>query len=111
MCYFILNYDDNLIFVVFYIKISCIIIFPTNFKSVISWYFSSQFFKAVQELYKVQFPILINRTNIRLLSVGQQVIKNTCQCLSKIKVKVHSSIIFPKKHSICHEIFNKSAQG
>ena len=110
MCYCILNYDDNLIFVVLYIKISCIIVFIKNYGSMISWYSLSQFFEAVKELHEVQFSILINRTNLHLLLVFQQARKDTCQYLSTIKVK-QSSIIFPKKHSIFHHIFNNSAQG
>ena len=57
MCYCILNYDDNLIFVMCYIKISCIFVFFANVESVISWYFLSQFFEEVKELHKVKFPI------------------------------------------------------
>ena len=46
MCYCPLNYDDNLILVMFYIEILCIIIFLTAFESWISWDFMSQFFEA-----------------------------------------------------------------
>ena len=75
MCYCIPNYDDNLIFVIFYIKISFIIFFLKNPESVIAWYFLSQFFESANELYKTRFPILIKRTNLHLLFVGQKVIK------------------------------------
>ena len=44
MYYCILNSDDNIIFVTFSIKMSCIIVFLTNSESVISWYFMSQLF-------------------------------------------------------------------
>ena len=74
------------------------VVFLTNSESVISWYFLPQFFEAVKELHKVLFPILINRTNLHILFVGQQVRKNTCQCLSTIKVKLHSLIILPKNY-------------
>ena len=98
MYYCILNYDDNLIFVMFYIIISCIIVFLINFESVFSWCFLSQFFEAVKELHKFRFSISINRTTLHLLFVGHQVRKNTWQCLSTIKVKLHSSIIVPTKN-------------
>ena len=49
MCYCILNYDDNLTDFMFYIKISCIIVFLKNPESVIYWYFMSHCFKAVKE--------------------------------------------------------------
>ena len=96
MCYCILNYGNNLIFDIYYINLSCIIVFFTNLESVISWYFLSDFFEAVKELHKVWFPISINRNNLNFPFVGQQVRKSTCQCLSKINVKLHLSIIFPK---------------
>ena len=84
---------------------------PTNVESVISCDFLSRFFEAVKELYKLLFSVFINRINLYLLFVGHEVRKNTCQCLSTIKVKLHSSIVFPKRYSICHHIDNKSAQG
>ena len=70
--------------------------FPTNFESVIYWYFLLQYFESVKELHKVWFPILNNTTNLHFLFVGQQVRKNTCQCLSEVKFKLHLSTIFPK---------------
>ena len=60
MCYFPLTYDENLIFDMFYIKMSCIIVFLTNVESVISWDFLSQVFEAVKGLHKLQFSISIN---------------------------------------------------
>ena len=63
MCLCALKYDHILIFFITYIKMSCIIVFLTNFESVISWYFLSQFYKSVKDLHKVQFIISIN-TNI-----------------------------------------------
>ena len=60
MCYCTLTYDDNLILVMLFIEISCIIVFFTNIESVIYWYFLSQFFKAVKESHKLQFSILID---------------------------------------------------
>ena len=83
--------------------------FPQKNESVISWYFLSQFLGAVKELHKVRFSIFINRTNLHLLFVSQQVRKNTFQFLSTIKVKLRSSIIFTKTYSIYHHIVNKSA--
>ena len=81
MFYCILNYNDSFIFVMFHIKMSCIIIFLTNIESVISWYFLSQFFEAVKEFHKVRFSISISRTTLHLIFVGHQVRNNTCQCL------------------------------
>ena len=52
MCYCTLNYDDNLIIIMIYIKMSCIIVYIANFDSVVSWYFLSQIFEAVKELNK-----------------------------------------------------------
>ena len=79
MCYCLLNYDDNIILDMFYIKMSCIIVFLTNTKSVISWDFLSQFFEAVKELHKLWLLIPINITNLHFLFVGHQVRKNICQ--------------------------------
>ena len=59
MFYFILNYNDNIIFFMFYIKFFCIVFFLTNVESVISSYFLSQFFEALKELHKLQFLISI----------------------------------------------------
>ena len=39
MCYCSFGYDENHIFDMFYIKMSCIIIYLTNFESVIYWGF------------------------------------------------------------------------
>ena len=74
-----MNYNDIII-----------IIFLTNFESLLSLYFLSQFFEAVKEFGKFCFLILINRTTLCFLFVGYQVRKNTCQRLSTIKVKLHS---------------------
>ena len=63
MFHFRFKYDGNIIFVRFYMKMSPIIIFLSNFKSVISWYFLSHFFEAVKESHIVQFTIFSN-TNI-----------------------------------------------
>ena len=60
MYYFPLTYDDQIILVMFFIEISFIIFFLTNFESVISWYFLSQFFKGFKEFHKLRFSILIN---------------------------------------------------
>ena len=60
MCYCPLTYYDNIILDIFYIKMSCIIVFLTNIKSVISWYILSQFSKTVKEVYKLQVLISIN---------------------------------------------------
>ena len=60
MCYCPLNYDDYLILDMFYIKISCIIVFLTNTESVISWILSVTIFEAVEELHKLRSLILIN---------------------------------------------------
>ena len=49
MCYCPLTYDDNIILVMFYIKISCITVHLTNLESVISWDFVSQFIKPIKE--------------------------------------------------------------
>ena len=45
MCYFPLTYDYTLILVMFYIKMSCIIVFLTNFELVVSYYSSHNFSK------------------------------------------------------------------
>ena len=47
------KYDDNHIFVMFNIKMSCIIVFLTITKSVMYWYFLSQLFQSGQKLNKV----------------------------------------------------------
>ena len=54
MCYSLLKYDDNLILVLFSIKMSFIIVFFNISESVMSCYFMSQFFEAVKELNKVR---------------------------------------------------------
>ena len=56
----ILNYDDNLFFVIFYIKMSCIIVFPKNIESVISCYFMSQFWR--QSKNYINFDFLFQST-------------------------------------------------
>ena len=53
--YCILNYDDNLIFVVFYIKMWCIIVFLANFESVISWYLRHNCLKRSTNYTKFDF--------------------------------------------------------
>ena len=50
-----MNYDDNLIFVMFYIKVSCITQFLTNLNSVISFFSLSQFFKQSTNYKKFDF--------------------------------------------------------
>ena len=45
MLYYPLTYDDIIILVTFFIKISCIFVFLTNIESVIYCYFMSQFLK------------------------------------------------------------------
>ena len=45
MCHCPLTYYDNIIFVMFYIKMSRVIVFLSNLESVIYWYFLSQFLK------------------------------------------------------------------
>ena len=72
----------------FYIKISFIIVFITNFESVISWFFCHKFLMQSKNYIKFDFQIPFNRTNLRLLFVGKQVINNTCQCISTLKVKL-----------------------
>ena len=87
--------------------------------------FLSQLFEVVKELYKFQFTIFIlhqhwkiKDNNIQLWQQKQPYFaifwsidnKNTCQYLSTIKAKLHSSIIFQKQHSIFYHIVNKSAQ-
>ena len=52
MCYFSLTYDDIVLFVIFYIKLSWNFVFPTNIKSMLSWYFLTQFLEAVKEFHK-----------------------------------------------------------
>ena len=111
ICHFIFNYDDNLIFVMFYIKISGIIIFFTNFESVISWYYLPQVFEAVKKLHKLQFTIWINRTNLRFLFVGQKVRKTHVNVYQQSKLNYNHQLYFQKKHLIFHDIVNKSAQG
>ena len=49
MCYCILNYDDNIIFDMFYINMSFVIVFLKYFESVISCDFMSQLFETVKE--------------------------------------------------------------
>ena len=100
MCYYILNYDKNIIFNILNIKMSCIIVFLKISESVIYWDFCHNCFEAVKELHKLLFQILININNLHLLFFGHQVKKYTCQCISPIKVKLHSSIIFPKKTNL-----------
>ena len=82
-------------FFIFQIKISSII-FSHKFRICAFLYFMSQLFETVKESHKFRFLISINRTILNFLFVVHQVIINTCQCLSTIKVQLHSSCIFPK---------------
>ena len=84
-----------LFYLIFQIEISSII-FLTNLESVLSLYFTLKCFEVVKEFHKFRPLILINRTTLHLIFVGHQVRKNTCKCLSKIKVQLHSSFIIPK---------------
>ena len=109
MCYYILNYDDNIMFLMYHIKMSCINMFSTNFELVIYWYFLSQFLKAVKLLHKVRFPILINITNLHLLYVGQQVRKKHRNVYQQSKLK-YTDQLYLKKTFNFHNISKKSAQ-
>ena len=55
MCYYILNYDDNLIIIMIYVKMSFIIVYLTHLESVISWYFLSQYLKQLNNFIKFNF--------------------------------------------------------
>ena len=105
-----MDYDDNPIFDLSVSYVSFLIIFLT-ISNQLSLVISLTIFEAVKELYKIQFTISIynsignnkiriidfdSRTNLNFLFVGQQVVKNTCQCLSTMQVQPRSSIIFPK---------------
>ena len=56
ICYSLLKYDDNIFLVMLFIEMSWLILF-TTIKWLFSWYFLSQFFKAVKELHKLWFFI------------------------------------------------------
>ena len=106
MYHCIFNYNDILIFAIFQIKISPIILLK-NIKYLLSLYFLSLFFEAVKEFHKYSFLILINRTTLYFIFFGRQVRKNACQYLSTIKVQLHSSFIIPKKINLsshCQEV-------
>ena len=111
MCYCILNYNYSIIFVMFYIKMARIIVFYHTFWINDFLVFSVTIFWGSQRI-TLTLIFDFNQQNqpsfAICLSSGM---KNTCQCLSEIKVKLNSSIMFPKKHSIFHHIVNNSAQG
>ena len=65
MCYCSLTYDDNLIFVMFYIKMACII-FSCQLLISDLLLLLSQFFEAVKELHKVQFPNINQQQHLKL---------------------------------------------
>ena len=93
--HFILKYN-YIPFFSFLILEYLLLFFLNNFESMISLYFLSQLFEAVKELHRSRFLFLVNRTILNLLFVGHQVRKNICQCLSTIKVQLHSSFNLPK---------------
>ena len=64
MCYFPLNYDDQLILVRLFNTISCFIVFLTMILSVFSNIFLLHLFEAVKEWHKLWYSILIN-SNIK----------------------------------------------
>ena len=55
MCYYPLNYDANFIFDMFDIKMSCIIVFSSNFESVLYWTFISHFLRQSKNDIKYNF--------------------------------------------------------
>ena len=70
--------------------------FSHKYEAVLSWYFLSQLFRSSQRILYIYCSISIIRTTLHFLSFGHQVRKDTCQCLSTMKVQLHSSIILPK---------------
>ena len=112
--HFILNCVDNFTFDLYVSYMSFIIFFSQVLNK---WYvfISVTLFKAVKELHKVPFPILMNTSiekykiriinfgiiiNLHLLFVGKQVIQKTLQCVSTIKSKIYSSIIFKNSFNL-----------
>ena len=88
-----LNYNDILIFVMFYIKLSWNFVFSQIPNLCFLFILCHNFLRQSKNTINFVFLFLINRTTLRLIFVDHQVRKNTCQCISTIKVKLHSSII------------------
>ena len=94
MYHCIMKYNDILIFVIFQIKISSIIIFSQIWICAFL-VFLVTILKALK--YFHNFSLSTETPFIWYLLVIRKE-KNTCQCLSTIKVQLHSSFILPKNY-------------
>ena len=97
-------------FLSFFILKYLLSIFLTNFKYVLSLYFWSQYFEAVKGFHTFCIEILKQITTLHFLFVIHQERYNTCLCLSKIKVQLHSSFILPKHFQFLTSLIIYSSQ-